>query len=563
MKVTEYCLFTSKNDFSNSGNLVFNLMVKGGLIRKLSSGIYIWLPNGFKIINNIINIVKLEMSKIGSLELLMPIINPVNIWFKSNRLCKYGKEIFTLYDRKNKLFILSPTHEEVITKLICEEKLFNLPKIFYQIQTKFRDEIRPCLGVNRSREFIMKDAYSFHKSKKCLDRIYYEMFNIYENIFKKICLNVYYKEANCGKIGGFISHEFHVLSKNGENKIYIDKKNLFNTYSVNIKNIDFSFFTKNFNLNKIDFIDIKNEFNLSFLFKNFFYVKTILIKFYFKKKKKIFFMLPYNRKLDLLKISKIFPLAKKIKVYSNNEIFIKFNINSFFLSPLGFNYKVIVDYSLISVKNFVIGSNKNNIFYKNVNWGKNICVSNFFDICKNISFNLKKKNKFIKNNVSVYSSIEIAHIFKLMDEYYKIFLNKNKINKYLYMGCYGIGISRIIYSLVDYYHNDNGIIWPNSIANFKLAIIPINMYKYNYLYNLSFDIYYYLLKNEINVILDDRKLYFGEMLTDLELIGVPNILIISKKVFSNGYIEFKDRLNNLTEFISLINIYNFLIKKFK
>ncbi len=569
MKTTNYSLFTSKNiSLDKNSNLIYNLMIKGGLIRKLSSGIYIWLPNGIKIINNIINIIKKYFNNINAIEINMPVIQPSYIWRKSNRLVEYGKELFKFYDRNNKLFIISPTQEEVITQLICNENLsLNFfPKIFYQIQKKFRDEIRPKLGILRSREFFMKDAYSFHNSLNSLNKCYLKIFEIYKCIFKEIGLNFFYKKADCGNIKGILSHEFHVFSKYGEdkNKININRKYFSYSYYFNkINKCNFiNYRNKNFEILKL--LNIK-KLNSLIKLRNFIkirkFVKTYLvecidnIKTFF-----LFVLVPLNKKIDLHKLYYIYPFVHKIIVWKKKKIEFKYKFKSLFLGPF-LNYKIISDYSLITTKNFSIGSNRKNYFYINVNWYININVSGFYDICKNFCFNLNNiKNN---NNIKKFTSSEIAHIFKLGDYYSSIFINKNRINKNIFMGCYGIGINRIISCLIEQYNDHNGIIWPLSVSNFKLGILPINMYKFDLVYEISMKIYNFLISNNIEVLLDDRKLYIGEMITDLNLLGIPNLLILSNKMLKLGLVEFQDRLNKIKKFFYVDDILNYLLLKYK
>ncbi len=563
MKTRKYSLFTSKNiSLDKNSNYIYNLMIKGGIIRKLSSGIYIWLPNGIKVINNIINLIRNYFDKINAIEVNMPIIQPSYIWNKSGRLLEYGQELFKFYDRNNKLFIISPTHEEIITKLISDEN-FNLnfyPKIFYQIQKKFRDEIRPKLGLIRLREFFMKDAYSFHNSLECLDKTYFKIFNVYKNILSNLGLNFFYKKANCGNIKGFLSHEFHIYSDIGENKNFISKKKICN-YSYFFKKRKINYFSirnnkriKLFNINNFKEFDKKYNF---LKYKKI--VKTYLVELV--NKKKSFFLLvliPLNKKIEIFKLYKIYSYVNKIIIWNKNHIFSKFKFRSMFLGPF-LNYKIISDFSLINTKNFITGANKENFFYINVNWFININVSGFYDICRNTNFFLFKNNKKNKKETK---STEIAHIFKLGNYYSSIFHNNYFFNKKIFMGCYGIGITRLISCLVENYHDNNGIIWPLLISNFKLGILPINIGKSKLVHNISMEIYNFLIKKNIDVLLDDRELYIGEMFNDLNLIGIPNLLILSEKNLLLGLVEFQDRLNKIQRFIYINDIFNYLLNKY-
>ncbi len=546
MKTNKYFLFTCKNNY-NTNNYVYNLMFKAGLIRKLSSGIYIWLPNGYKIISNIINIIKFYMNKLNGIELYIPILQNDYLFKKSNRYHLYGKELFNLYNRNKQLFILSPTNEEIITYMIGNElKNNNFPFFFYQIQTKFRDEIRPRYNILRSKEFIMKEAYSFHYSKKCLYNFYNKVIKIYKNIFNYIGINYFYKKADNGNIGGNISHEFHIKSLYGDNKLYFKKKK-----KVSIKE----------KKNKLIRINKKKLF---YLIKNNNFIKTILVKLYFKNYKKyLFILIPINYKINLIKLNNIFPLVKYIKFISNKSIIKKFNINRSSFSFWGYLNQIIADKCLLNWKNFIIGSNINNYLYININWYKNINISGFYDLCNNLN-SLVSENINFKLNKFKIKTIEIAHIFNLMDCYSKIFIKKYLFNnKKIYMGSYGIGITRLLFGIIEYYGDKNKLVFPLSISHFKLGILPINIYKFKKIYDFSFRIYKILINNNIEVLIDDRELYFGEMIKDLEVIGIPNIIIISKKLLSLGLVEFRDRLNNIIKYINKKEIINYLLHKYK
>ncbi len=556
MKTTLYSLFTSYNIVCHK-NIIFNFMIKGGLIRRLSSGIYIWLPNGLRVINNIIDIIKNKLNRFGLIELFMPAIQPLKIWEISNRFFEYGDELFKLKDRNNKILILSPTHEELITKLVCNEKHINFPKCFYQIQNKFRDELRPKLGILRSREFIMKDAYSFHLNKKCLNEFYLSFIEIYKEFFNDINLNIYIKEARCGNIGGDKSHEFYVFSDYGENKIYISPQKILYPYSYYVKKKEKLCF-KIKKIKKIFYLYKKNKKNVVKIKKDIDiskFIKTFFIKIFYKKKiKKIFVLIPFNKDLDIIKLYKLYFMSFKIEILDEVKILKVFKCYSFFLGPNG-DYKIIADYSLKNYRNFILGTSKNNYLYFNVNWNVDFSVDYFTDLCKCQFIYIKKKKKcFYKKR----SFMEVGHIFKLMDKYSSIFCNKNKI----LMGCYGLGITRIISALIEHNHDDRGIIWPVSVSNFKLGIIPINMYNCSNVYKFSFFLYE-KLSNLIEILFDDRKLHIGKMLTDFELIGIPYLVVISEILLLENKIEFRDRKNKRICFVPKNEIFIFLNKLLK
>ncbi|QJC32886.1 aminoacyl--tRNA ligase-related protein [Enterobacteriaceae endosymbiont of Donacia semicuprea] len=409
MLTTKYLFFTSKNKIHNQNINSYSLMIKAGMIKKLSSGIYIWLPSGLRVIKNFEKIIRFTMNNINAIELLLPMIHPSYLWEKSGRINDYGEELLKILDRKKNSFILGPTHEEVINYLINHEikSYKSLPIHLYQIQTKFRDEIRSRLGVIRSKEFIMKDSYSFHMNKKCLQQTYEVVLNTYRKIFDLIQINYFVIQANNSVIGGNISHEFHVLSKNGESKIFFFKDN-----------------------------------------------------YYF--------------------------LDKKLK----------------------------------------------------------------------------------KNSIKIKNSIEIAHIFKIGKKYSEsmnIYIhNKKKIKQHLYMGCYGIGISRLIAAVIEQNYDLKGIYWPNSLlAPFLIAIIPINMYNHPMVKKKSFLIYKKFISLGIEVLLDDRKINPGIMFSDIDIIGIPYIIIINNNNIINNNVEYRHRKTGFKDIISLDLITDFIFKKIK
>ncbi len=556
MKTKKYFLFTTRNNLNNDNDIVNNLMIKGGFIRKLCSGVFILLPNGLKVINNIINIIRKEIYKIGGLEIQMPVITPVNLWNKSGRYYNYGKELYKIYDRNNKIFLLSPTNEEIITDFFFKENLSinNYPYIFFQINNKFRDEIRIKSNLIRCKEFIMKDAYSFHNNLKCLDNTYTNILNTYLDIFKIIGLNICYKKAKCGKIGGLLSHEFHFISKYGDSNLNINRNDYLKFFCSKNRNLNIIKKFKCLYLNKNKVNDfIKNKLNK--------FVKTYLIKIFLINKKNIFIILliSYYKKIDYTKIKNLYPLSIKIKILNKKYILKKFNILKNFLGPFGWNYRIIADYYLINYVNFIIGSNINNYYFINVNWNKHLNIVKFIDISKNFNIYIKKNN----NKVKIFNkkSIEIAHIFKLLDKYSLNYKKNNNFNK-IFMGCYGIGIYRVFFSLIDQYLFNNKIILPLSVSIFKLAIIPINLYNNKNIYDISYKIYKYLIKKNIDVLIENRNIYIGKTLNDFESLGIPNFLIISKNLLLLNILEFRDRINNITQFININEIFNFLYLKF-
>ncbi|QJC28182.1 proline--tRNA ligase [Enterobacteriaceae endosymbiont of Plateumaris braccata] len=574
MLASKYLFFTSKNIITNNKIDSYYLMTKAGMIKKLSSGIYTWLPTGLKIIKNFKKIIRHEMNNINFIEILMPIIQPSNIWKTSGRINDYGNELFKISDRNKKNFFLGPTHEEVITYLINNEikSYKNLPLNLYQIQVKFRDEIRSRLGVVRSKEFLMKDGYSFHIDEKSLKKTYNIVLNTYKKIFDLIKLKYYIVKGDNSFIGGKISHEFHILSNNGEDSIALSKYG----HAYNIESVKFFIPKIKLNINTKflikQLIKIDKSVNFEYIAKKLHstinnIIKIIIIKNTEKKFPLVALLIRSDYEISISKIEKLNKnIFKPLYILSQKEISHHFKINKYSLGPINLNIPIIADYSVVSMINFIIGSNINNKYYININWKRDLPLpENIQDIRKTYN------KKFIfdkKNSIIIKKSIEIAHIFQLGTKYSKLmntFIQNEKGNKVpLYMGCYGIGVSRIIASIIEQNHDINGIFWPSSLlAPFKVAIIPINMYKYNLIKKISFDIYQKITSIGIEVILDDRKESPGVMFADIDLIGIPHMIIISNNNIINNNVEYKFRQTGEQKIISVNNIVDFISNKEK
>lgn len=576
MRTTNYKLFTLKNNlYINKPNFLHLFMIKSGLIRKLSSGIYIWLPNGVRIINNIKKLLTAEMNKIGAMELNLPLLQPVSIWYKSHRFYTYGPELIKLLDRHNKIFILSPTHEEVIASVIETEKyLYNkdLPIILYQITTKFRDEKRPKFGIMRCKEFLMKDAYSLHITKTSLKNTYELIMNSYKHCFKQMNLNFYVVKANNGSMGGTLSHEFHVITNIGEDKIAISdnlhyianlevakkqnlifKPNLNKTYWLKnnktfLENILVSENTLQKHINTDTTLETK-------------VLQTIFIKI--SNKDISLFYAVIKKQTQTINFNKILLHLNyqhyNIQQANNKEILevLKINCNNKFYGPLGLKIPIIIDENIVNFNNFIVGANINNKYFINVNWGRDISLSNkhIGDLC-----NVEQGDFYIKDKskLTIKHSMEIAHIFKLGNKYF----NKNKS---LYMGCYGIGINRLILAIIEQNinYNNQSIIWPITISPFKILILPINMYNSKLVAFYANKFYIDLLNNNIDVLFDDRKVNPGVMFHDMELIGIPYIIILSENNLQNDNVEYQNRQNNLKTFLSTKTTIDFILNQIK
>ncbi|MCV2525049.1 MAG: proline--tRNA ligase [Candidatus Lightella neohaematopini] len=541
MRVSKYPIFTSKNIFSNIESTSYRLMLRSGMIRKSSKGIYIWLPIGMRVLNKVISLIKKYMNSIDAIELMMPIMQPEYLWKKSGRLKISNLEIMSVVDRKQIKYILGPTNEEVILNLVHNEihSYKNLPTIFYQIQYKFRDEIRPCLGVIRSREFIMKDAYSFHSNKFSLQKTYNKIFHLYKKIFDCMKINFFVAQADTGFIGGDISHEFYARKINN----FSETKNFKELKLIKIPNI-----------NSIDELSNKLHISIKKIVKVIIIRNSNLLKY---NSSLLALVIRADKELNLVYISKILNLKLPIELATKNDIKHILKINNSVIGILNLSIPIIIDYDVANMKNFVTSNNIDEEYLINVNWGKDLVLPEIKNLCnKNINFNNQTKN----------DAIEIAHIFQLGTKYshpMKVYIKKDNNKTELIMGCYGIGITRLIAAIIEQNNDQYGIKWPPMIAPFNVALIPINFYSSIEVKNTTEYIYKKLLYYNIDTLFYDRKEYFGVMLHDIELIGIPNILIISKNNLNKGIIEYKDRINNTIISVNSNNIVQFLLRRIK
>lgn len=566
MKFTNYFLPTLKEDPADSDIISHSLSIRAGLIRKVASGIYTFLPLGYKVLKKIENIVREEMNNAGAIEIFMPVVQPAEIWQQSNRWYEYGPEMFKLTDRNGRDFCLGPTHEELITT-IAGNDIFSykdLPVNLYQIQVKFRDEIRPRYGLLRAREFIMKDAYSFAANEDELDKGYDAMYKAYSKIIERIGLKYKIVEADTGLIGGKFSHEFMILAKNGEETIaYCDNCD----YAANIENAKFNISgcnnndSKNTNeeYRKIEEIytpGIKTIENLV----NFLnqppekIIKTIIVK---NRGNDVFaFLLAGDRTLNLSKAEKFLKTDLELINEENNT----YNLPIGFIGPAGLKKEISVyaDYSIKQMSNMIAGANKTDYHFKNINTGRDFEVKewdNFSyplpgDLCENCGNELK----YVKG-------IEVGHIFKLGTKYSEKlngkFLDKDGMLKPYVMGCYGIGITRMMAAAIEQSHDEKGIIWPESIAPFLINLIVTNINEIE-VKKAADNAYDMMLKNKIEVLYDDRDVSAGIKFKDSDLIGIPVKVIFGKKFLKNKIIDIEYRNNTPKTEIKLNELEDFV-----
>ena len=536
------------------------LMLKSGMIRKLCSGVYTWLPLGQKIIEKVSKIIRDEMVRIGGQEISMPILQPKELWIESGRFNKYGKELLSVIDRNNKSFCFSPTCEELFVNLMKKDvnSHKHLPLLFFQIQNKFRDEIRPRFGVMRSIEFLMKDAYSYHKDDKSLSKMYKKIISAYKNIFDKIELDYRIVMADSGNIGGNISHEFHILSDFGEDRLALFSKDLLNASHIHqVKAKPYSKLPENNKMpldlerenkkpKKIKYEDIYKLLEEDNYPKDYF-ENNLLNMFFVRGTNDLIVGLLINKKyiISNLKLEN-HPLIKKpLEFISNDEIREKLAIDckSEFFGPIGIDngIKILGDFYSTTGKYFICGGNENNKYYININKPE-IAIFDRFD------FREPQNDDFINNKkglVKIKRSIEVGHIFQIGDIYSRTMgaciknIADENINPY--MGCYGIGVSRLIAAIIEQKNDEAGIIWPREITPFSIVIIPLFINKSENVKKYSNLLYKKLIKNNIDVLFYDKNESPGVMFNNIDLLGIENQIIISDRNLSKNLLEYKNR----------------------
>lgn len=557
MKASELFFPTLREVPSEAEIVSHQLLLRAGFIRKTSAGTYSYLPLAYRVIKKIINIVREEMDRAGGQEIMMPIIQPKELWEESGRWSAYGDEMFKLSDRHNREFALGPTHEELITSLVNADvhSYRDLPLLLYQIQNKYRDEIRPRFGLMRGREFIMKDLYSFDIDKEGLDHSYKQMYEAYKAIYKRMNLDFRVVEADSGAIGGNESHEFMVLADSGESVIvYCDRCD----YASNVekaacvvKNTEVS----NEEMKDVEKVhtpgqktiqDIADFLGIS---KN----KQIKTLTYAADGEIIAVVLRGDRELNEIKLKNILDCNE---LEMAQEFMVKEKCGAGFgsLGPVGLDIKIYADLELNAMRNFACGANEDNYHYTNVNMGRDFVPEAIVDIREAIAGDICPVCGGILQSIR---GIEVGHIFQLGSKYSEAmganYLDKNGKEQAVIMGCYGIGISRTMAAAVEQKNDENGIVWPLSIAPYHVIIVPVNSKKEEQM-KVANDIYTKLQENGVEVMLDDRDERAGVKFKDADLIGIPLRITIGPKLLQENKVEVKKRWENESQVIELDRI---------
>tara|TARA_Y100001936_G_scaffold130458_1_gene127550 strand:- start:3774 stop:5483 length:1710 start_codon:yes stop_codon:yes gene_type:complete len=562
MRVSQFFISTYKEAPTEAELVSHSLMLRAGFIKKLGSGLYTWMPLGLRVLRKVESIIREEMNKSGAIELLMPVMQPAELWRETARWDKFGSLMMRMKDRYQRDFCFGPTHEEVITDIVRNEikSYRQMPLILYQIQTKFRDEIRPRFGVMRAREFVMKDAYSFNIDKSGLEDVYKVMYNTYTKIFSRLGLNFRVVEADSGAIGGGSSHEFHVLADSGEDSIAFCPNS---TYAANLE------FAKSLKPEKvrnkatcnIQQIATPNrrtcEEVASFLnvpLQNT--VKTLAV---IVNHEMILLLLRGDHCLNELKVRKI-SLLKDFRLATEEEILKKMGCQTGYIGPVGSDLTIVSDTSVIEMSDFVCGSNKDGNHFTGVNFSRDLKEPDYvFDMRNVVSGDLSPDGK---GKLEICKGIEVGHIFKLQTEYSKkmkaCYLDDSGHSIPMEMGCYGIGVSRVIAAAIEQNNDKRGIIFPLQMAPFHVVVLPIGMSKNKLIRIESEKLYKKLSDIGIEVLLDDRNERPGVMFADMELIGIPHRIVIGERSLKNGNVEYKGRCDSIHMDIPLLNIVDFI-----
>jgi prolyl-tRNA synthetase len=549
MRTTNYLLSTQKEAPSDAVIVSHQLMLRAGMIRKLASGLYTWLPTGLRVLRKVETIVREEMERAGVIEVSMPVVQPADLWMESGRWDKYGGELLRIKDRHTRDFVLGPTHEEVITELVRKEvsSYKQLPLNLFQIQTKFRDETRPRFGVMRAREFTMKDAYSFHIEQECLEKTYQNMFTAYCRIFERLGLEYRPVIADTGSIGGSASHEFHVLAQSGEDAIVFSTES---DYAANVEKaealapeVELAAPTA-----EMELVDTPNAKTIAELVSEHGIaiektVKTLFVKASDEVESELIaLIIRGDHELNEIKAENLKEVASPLEFAGEDEIRAVVNAGPGSLGPVSLPVPFIVDRSVAVMSDFGAGANIDNKHYFNINWGRDVELGQVEDLRNVVEGDPSPCGK---GTLAMARGIEVGHIFQLGDTYTEAMnatvLNQQGKNQTLTMGCYGIGISRIVAAAIEQNNDKHGIIWNEALAPFSVVIIPMNMKKSQRVAEVAEKYYAQLQQAGIDVLFDDRKERPGIMFADAELIGIPHTLVIGDRSLDNGVVEYKDR----------------------
>jgi prolyl-tRNA synthetase len=571
MRASQYLIATQKESPADAEVISHQLMLRAGMIRKVASGLYSWLPLGLRVFRKVENIVRQEMDKAGAMELLMPVVQPADLWEESGRWGQFGPELLRIRDRHDREFCLGPTHEEVITHLVRNEisSYKQLPANFYQIQTKFRDERRPRFGVMRTREFCMKDAYSFHSNKVSLQETYDVMYQTYSNIFERTGLVFRAVLADTGSIGGSHSHEFHVLADSGEDAIVFSTES---DFAANIEKAEALPPSQpktlaSEQIQQVATADARSieEVCNHLSIKAAQTVKTLIVSTEDEEGNQVLkaLIVRGDHEVNEVKAQKVLGLNSELTFATEKQVLDQLKCPVGSLGPVDLNIPLIVDHSAAALTDFVCGANRDGFHLTGVNWGTDCSIETKADIRNVVAGDPSPDGKGV---LEIKRGIEVGHIFQLGTKYSEAMkatiLNENGKEQAMTMGCYGIGVSRIVAAAIEQNHDENGIIWPAAIAPFQIALVPINMHKSDTVKQACEDLYSELSDAGYDVLfMDEQKARLGSMLADIELIGIPHRLVIGDRGLDEGKVEYRDRTQSENQHIEVDQLMAFIANK--
>ena len=545
MRFTEFGLTTLKEIPAEAEIISHQLMLRAGLIRRLASGLFTWMPLGLRVMRKVEEVVRREMNKAGALEMVMPAVQPAELWQESGRWDEYGPLLLRIRDRHDREYCFGPTHEEVITDLARRElkSYKQLPVNFYQIQTKFRDEIRPRFGVMRAREFIMKDAYSFDIDQASLEKSYQKMHAAYSAIFEGLGLKFRVVDADSGEIGGSRSQEFHVLANSGEDAIaYCDEDG----YASNVETAatfpsDEKAPAATQELQKVETPQIKTIEALAEFLKVT-REQTLKVLIVDGDDGPVALALRGDHELNAVKAQRLTGVASPIQMADAGTIRKATGCDTGFAGPIGLDIPIYFDHASRQMSDFVCGANETDMHYTGVNFGRDVDLPETVDIRNVVDGDLTPGGK---GTLSIARGIEVGHIFQLGTKYSKAMgatvQDSSGAETPLVMGCYGIGVTRIVAAAIEQNHDDKGIIWPEQLAPFDVVLIPINMQRSEPLREAAEQLYSELQDMGLEVLFDDRDARPGVKFADAELIGIPHRVVISERGLESNELEYRHR----------------------
>ncbi|ROR94735.1 prolyl-tRNA synthetase [Sinobacterium caligoides] len=577
MRASQTLIATVKETPADAEVISHQLMIRAGLVRKLASGLYTWLPAGLKVLRNVERIVREEMDRSGAMEVLMPVVQPAELWQETGRWQKYGSELCRLHDRHGREFCLGPTHEEVITDLIRNEinSYKQLPANFYQIQTKFRDEVRPRFGLMRGREFTMKDAYSFHADEQCLEQTYQSMYDTYTRIFTRLGLDFRAVIADTGSIGGNASHEFHVLAASGEDDIAFSDSS---DYAANVEMAEAiapqgERAPAGDKLSEVATPGAHSIADVTELLKidSTQTVKTLIVLGQQPIDEKgqaigeqllVALVVRGDHQLNEIKAEKCSAIASPLTLASDEQIKQQIGCAPGSIGPVGLELETIVDRSAAHCSNFVCGANRDGYHLLNVNWERDLPLARIEDLRDVVAGDPSPCGQGV---LDIKRGIEVGHIFQLGTTYSEAMnatvLDQNGKQVVMKMGCYGIGVSRIVAAAIEQNYDDKGIIWPTSIAPYQVAIVGLNNHKSAAVTEACEALYRQLSEQGIEVLFDDRKERPGIKFADMELMGIPHRIVIGDRGLKEGMVEYKGRGDSDNQDIALAQAFDTIIDK--